>query len=38
VKVLAKVGGESVAEATLVLARAPLTPPSPLGGEGKGEG
>ena len=32
VKALAKVGGEIVAEGTLVLARGPLTPPSPLGG------
>jgi len=31
VKVLAKVGGEIVAQATLVLARGPLTPPSPPG-------
>jgi 3-hydroxyacyl-[acyl-carrier-protein] dehydratase len=38
VKVLARVGEEPVAEGTLVLARSPLTPPSPLGGEGKGEG
>ena len=38
VKVLARVGGEIVAEATLVLAKGPLTPPSPHGGEGKGEG
>ena len=35
VKVVAKVGGEIVAEGTLVLAKSPLTPPSPLGGEGK---
>jgi len=38
VNVQAKVGEDSVAEAMLVLAKAPLTPPSPLGGEGKGEG
>jgi len=38
VKVLAKVGGEIVAEGTFVLARGALTPPSPPGGEGKGEG
>jgi len=38
VKVLAKVEGEMVAEATLVLARGALAPPSPPGGEGKGEG
>ena len=38
VKALAKVGGEIVAEGTLVLARGPLTPRSPLGREGKGEG
>jgi len=38
VRVMARVGGEPVAEGTLVLARGPLTPPSPLGGEGKGEG
>jgi 3-hydroxyacyl-[acyl-carrier-protein] dehydratase len=37
VNVQAKVGEDSVAEAMLVLAKAPLTPPSPLGGEGKGE-
>ena len=36
VKALAKVGGEIVAEGTLVLARGPLTPPSPLGGRGEG--
>ena len=35
VKVLARVGEETVAEATLVLAKGPLTPPSPPGGEGK---
>ena len=38
VKVVAKVTGETVAEGTLILAKGPLTPPSPLGGEGKGEG
>jgi len=38
VKVLAKVHDEPVAEGTLILAKGPLTPPSPLGGEGKGEG
>jgi 3-hydroxyacyl-[acyl-carrier-protein] dehydratase len=38
VKVLAKVKEETVAEGTLVLARAPLTSPSPLGEERKGEG
>jgi len=49
VKVLARVGGETVAEGILVLARGSLTrsvaeamerkrPPSPLEGEGKGEG
>ena len=38
VKVLAKVEDEIVAEGTLVIAGGPLTPPSPLGGEGKGEG
>jgi 3-hydroxyacyl-[acyl-carrier-protein] dehydratase len=38
VKVLARVGEEIVAEGILVLAKSPLTPPSPLGGEGKGEG
>ena len=38
VKVLARVGGETIAEGTFVLAKGPLTPPSPLGGEGKGEG
>jgi len=38
VKVLARVGDEPVAEGTLILAKGPLTPPSPLGGEGKGEG
>jgi 3-hydroxyacyl-[acyl-carrier-protein] dehydratase len=31
VKVLARVGKEIVAEGTLVLAKGPLTPPSPLG-------
>jgi len=47
VKVLARVGGETVAEGMLVLAKDPLTPPSPrllaimtqsLRGEGRGEG
>ena len=38
VKVLARVGDESVAEGTLILAKGPVTSPSPLGGEGKGEG
>jgi len=38
VKALAKVGGEIVAEGTFVLAKSPLTPSSPLGGGGKGEG
>jgi 3-hydroxyacyl-[acyl-carrier-protein] dehydratase len=38
VRVLARVGDEPVAEGTLILAKGPLTPPSPLGGEGKGEG
>src|SRR3990172_9918812 len=38
VKVLAKVSEEVVAEGTLILAKGPLTPPSPLWGEGKGEG
>ena len=38
IKVLARVGAETIAEGTFVLARGPLTPPSPLGGEGKGEG
>jgi 3-hydroxyacyl-[acyl-carrier-protein] dehydratase len=38
VKVQAKVGGDSVAEGMFILAKGPLTPPSPLGGEGKGEG
>jgi len=37
VKVLARVGEEAVAEGMLVLAKSPLTPPSPPGGEGKGE-
>jgi len=37
-RVLARVGDEPVAEGTLILAKGPLTPPSPLGGEGKGEG
>jgi len=35
VKVLARVGEETVAEGLLVLAKSPLTPPSPPGGEGK---
>jgi len=35
VKVLARVGEETVAEGLLVLAKRPLTPPSPPGGEGK---
>ena len=35
VKVLARVGEEIVAEATLVFAKAPLTPSSPPEGEGK---
>jgi 3-hydroxyacyl-[acyl-carrier-protein] dehydratase len=34
VKVQVRVGKEIVAEGTLVLAKGPLTPPSPLGGEG----
>jgi beta-hydroxyacyl-ACP dehydratase FabZ len=38
VKVFAKVGEKIVAEGILVLAKGPLTPASPLGGEGKGEG
>ena len=38
VKVLARVGGEAVAEGTFVLAKGPLTPSSPLGGEGRDEG
>jgi 3-hydroxyacyl-[acyl-carrier-protein] dehydratase len=38
VGVLARVGDEPVAEGTLILAKGPLTPPTPLGGEGKGEG
>jgi 3-hydroxyacyl-[acyl-carrier-protein] dehydratase len=38
VKVQAKVGGEIMAEGTLVIAKGPLAPPSPLGGERKGEG
>jgi len=38
VKVLARVGEEVVAEGMLVLAKGPLTPPSLLRGEGKGEG
>jgi beta-hydroxyacyl-ACP dehydratase FabZ len=36
VKVLSKVGEETVAEGVFVLAKGPLIPPSPLG-EGKGE-
>jgi 3-hydroxyacyl-[acyl-carrier-protein] dehydratase len=32
-RVLARVGGETVAEGTFVLAKGPLTPPSPLEGE-----
>ncbi len=35
VKVQAKVGGKIAAEGTLVIAKGPLAPPSPLGGEGK---
>ncbi len=35
VKVIARVGNEPVAEGTLILAKGSLTPPSPLGGEGK---
>ncbi len=38
VKVLARVGEEIVAEGILVLAKSPLTPPSPVGGEGESEG
>jgi 3-hydroxyacyl-[acyl-carrier-protein] dehydratase len=38
VRVQARIGDEPVAEGTLILAKGPLTPPSPLGGEGKGEG
>lgn len=38
VKVQAKVRGDSVAVGTLVIAKGPLTPPSPPRGEGKGEG
>jgi 3-hydroxyacyl-[acyl-carrier-protein] dehydratase len=34
VKVQVRVGKEIVAEGTLVLAKGPLSPPSPLGGEG----
>jgi len=37
VKVLAKVGKEIVAEGTLVLAKGPLTPPSPLGERVRGK-
>jgi 3-hydroxyacyl-[acyl-carrier-protein] dehydratase len=35
IKVFAKVGEKIVAEGILVLAKGPLTPASPLGGEGK---
>jgi len=38
VRVWAKVGEEIVAEGILILAKNTLTPPSPLEGEGKGEG
>jgi 3-hydroxyacyl-[acyl-carrier-protein] dehydratase len=38
VRVQARIGEEPVAEGTLILAKGSLTPPSPLGGEGKGEG
>jgi len=38
VRVQARIGDEPVAEGTLILAKGPLIPPSPLGGEGKGEG
>ena len=38
VKVLARVGDEPVAEGTLVLAKGTTASPSPLGGEGGGEG
>jgi 3-hydroxyacyl-[acyl-carrier-protein] dehydratase len=38
VRVLARVGDEPVAEGTVILAKGPLTPPSPPRGEGKGEG
>jgi 3-hydroxyacyl-[acyl-carrier-protein] dehydratase len=37
VKVLARVGKEIVAEGTLVLAKGPLTPPSPLGERERGK-
>jgi 3-hydroxyacyl-[acyl-carrier-protein] dehydratase len=37
-RVSARVGEEVVAEGILILAKSPFTPPSPLGGEGKGEG
>jgi 3-hydroxyacyl-[acyl-carrier-protein] dehydratase len=37
-RVSARVGEEVVAEGILILAKGPLTPPSPLGGEGKGKG
>ena len=36
VKVLARVEGQTIAEGMLVLAKGPLTPPSPLRGEGEG--
>jgi hypothetical protein len=32
------VEGQTIAEGMLVLAKGPLTPPSPLRGEGRGEG
>jgi 3-hydroxyacyl-[acyl-carrier-protein] dehydratase len=38
VKVLARVGDQPVAEGTLILAKGATASPSPLGGEGKGEG
>ena len=38
VRVLARVGNEPVAEGTLILAKGATASPSPLGGEGKGEG
>jgi len=38
VRVLARVGDEPVAEGTLILAKATASSPSPLGGEGGGEG
>jgi 3-hydroxyacyl-[acyl-carrier-protein] dehydratase len=37
-RVSARVGEEVVAEGILILAKGSLAPPSPLGGEGKGEG